>query len=32
MDQVDQGVPLPGLYPPNAGNKAKYDASKAGQS
>ncbi|ARC38301.1 ribonuclease activity regulator RraA [Paracoccus yeei] len=32
MDQVDQGVPLPGLYPPNAGNKAKYDAFKAGQS
>ena len=32
MDQVDQGVPLPGLYPPNGGNKAKYDAFKAGQS
>lgn len=32
MDQVDQGVPLPGLYPPDAGNKAKYDAFKAGQS
>ena len=32
MDQVDQGVPLPGLYPPNAGNKAKYDSFKAGQS
>ena len=32
MDQVDQGVPLPGLYPPDAGNKAKYDAFKAGKS
>lgn len=31
MDQVDQGVPLPGLYPPNAENKAKYAAFKAGQ-
>jgi regulator of RNase E activity RraA len=24
MSQVEQGVPLPGLYPPNAENKAKY--------
>jgi regulator of RNase E activity RraA len=26
MTQVDAGVPLPGLYPPNAENKARYDA------
>jgi regulator of RNase E activity RraA len=26
MSQVEQGVPLPGLYPPNAENQAKYDA------
>lgn len=32
MDQVDQGTPLPGLYPPNAENKAKYEAFKASQS
>ncbi|WP_300042689.1 ribonuclease activity regulator RraA [uncultured Paracoccus sp.] len=31
MDQVDSGVALPGLYPPNAENKAKYEAFKAGQ-
>lgn len=24
MSQVEQGVPLPGLYPPNADNKARY--------
>jgi regulator of RNase E activity RraA len=24
MSQVEQGVPLPGLYPPNAENKARY--------
>ncbi len=24
MSQVDLGVPLPGLYPPNADNKARY--------
>jgi regulator of RNase E activity RraA len=26
MTQVEQGVPLPGLYPPNEENKAKYEA------
>lgn len=26
MTQVAQGVPLPGLYPPNAENKARYQA------
>jgi regulator of RNase E activity RraA len=29
MTQVEQGVPLPGLYPPNAENKAKYLADTA---
>jgi hypothetical protein len=24
MGQVEQGASLPGLYPPNAENKAKY--------
>lgn len=31
MTQVDEGVPLPGLYPANAENKAKYEAFKAGR-
>ncbi|MBI5278657.1 MAG: ribonuclease activity regulator RraA [Burkholderiales bacterium] len=31
MGQVEQGVPLPGLYPPNDENKAKYQAWKASQ-
>lgn len=31
MGQVDAGVPLPGLYPANAENKAKYEAFKASQ-
>ena len=26
MSQVEAGVPLPGLYPPNAENQAKYEA------
>jgi regulator of RNase E activity RraA len=26
MTQVDAGVPLPGLYPPNEENKARYEA------
>lgn len=26
MSQVEAGVPLPGLYPPNAQNKARYEA------
>ena len=32
MRQVDLGVPLPGLYPPNAENKARYDAEMQQQS
>jgi regulator of RNase E activity RraA len=31
MSQVDAGVPLPGLYPPDAANKARYEAWKRGQ-
>ncbi len=31
MAQVDAGTPLPGLYPPNAENKARYEAFKAGK-
>jgi regulator of RNase E activity RraA len=30
MQQVEQGAALPGLYPPNAENQARYAASKAG--
>ncbi len=26
MSEVDRGVPLPGLYPPNAEAKARYAA------
>ena len=26
MGEVEKGVPLPGLYPPNDENKAKYAA------
>jgi regulator of RNase E activity RraA len=29
MSEVKAGTPLPGLYPPNAENKARYEASKA---
>ncbi len=29
MHEVEQGAPLPGLYPPNAENKARYEKSKA---
>jgi len=29
MGEVEKGTPLPGLYPPNAENKARYEASKA---
>ena len=25
MDEVDRGVPLPGLYPMNAETKARYE-------
>jgi regulator of RNase E activity RraA len=28
MSEVDRGVPLPGLYPPNDEAKARYEASK----
>jgi regulator of RNase E activity RraA len=28
MDEVGRGAALPGLYPPNAENKARYEASK----
>lgn len=28
MQEVENGSPLPGLYPPNAENKARYEASK----
>jgi regulator of RNase E activity RraA len=30
MQEVENGASLPGLYPPNAENKARYEASKAG--
>jgi hypothetical protein len=30
MKQVEAGAPLPGLYPPNAENKARYAAIKKG--
>jgi regulator of RNase E activity RraA len=29
MGEVDKGLPLPGLYPPNAETKARYEAFKA---
>jgi len=28
MGEVEKGVPLPGLYPPNEETKARYEASK----
>lgn len=31
MDQIDAGLPLPGLYPPNAENKARYEAFRDGK-
>lgn len=31
MSQVDDGMALPGLYPPNAENKARFEAAKAGK-
>jgi len=32
MQEVDQGSALPGLYPPNEENRARYEASrKAGK-
>ncbi len=31
MREVEHGAALPGLYPPNAENKARYEASKTGK-
>ena len=31
MDEVGKGASLPGLYPPNAQNKARYEAAKGGK-
>jgi regulator of RNase E activity RraA len=31
MSEVEKGATLPGLYPPNAENKARFEASKAGK-
>jgi regulator of RNase E activity RraA len=28
VDEIDRGVPLPGLYPPNAETKERYEASR----
>jgi regulator of RNase E activity RraA len=28
MDEIEAGAPLPGLYPPNAKNKTRYEATK----
>ena len=28
MSEVEKGASLPGLYPPNAENKARYDKTK----
>ena len=30
MEEVDKGVPLPDLYPPNAETKARYEATRKG--
>jgi hypothetical protein len=30
MNEVENGVPLPGLYPPNAETTARYEAAKRG--
>ena len=30
MKEVEAGTSLPGLYPPNAENKARYEATKKG--
>jgi len=32
MGEIDKGAALPGLYPPNAENKARYEAAKGGKS
>jgi regulator of RNase E activity RraA len=31
MEEVEKGASLPGLYPPNAENKARYEKAKAGE-
>ena len=31
MNEVEKGASLPGLYPPNAENKARFEASKGGK-
>ena len=31
MQEVEKGVPLPGLYPPDAQTKARYEATRGGQ-
>jgi hypothetical protein len=28
MGEVERGVPLPGLYPPDAATRARYEASR----
>jgi hypothetical protein len=30
MNEVEKGVPLPGLYPPNAETRARYEAEQSG--
>jgi len=30
MGEVEKGASLPGLYPPNAENRARYEASRKG--
>ena len=32
MGEVERGATLPGLYPPNAENKARYEATKGDKS
>jgi hypothetical protein len=31
MGEVDSGAALPGLYPPDAENRARYEAAKRGK-
>jgi regulator of RNase E activity RraA len=30
MREIEKGVPLPGLYPPNAETRARYEAERRG--
>ena len=32
MEEVEKGAALPGLYPPNAENKARYEATRGAKS